>query len=86
MANAYGSTRAVDAAELTDPATGTTRKVRGDYSVSYPWAQAGSKEFTGEEWGQSKYYNLSIDTTHLSYQQAADLILYYKKLAEEAQK
>ena len=44
------------------------------------------KEFTGEEWGQSKYYNLSIDTTHLSYQQAADLILYYKKLAEEAQK
>ena len=35
-------------AELTDPATGTTRKVRGDYSVSYPWAQAGSKEFTGE--------------------------------------
>ena len=37
------------------------------------------KEFTGEEWGQSKYYNLSIDTTHLSYQQAADLILYYKK-------
>ena len=42
--------------------------------------------FTGEEWGQSKYYNLSIDTTHLSYQQAADLILYYKKLAEEAQK
>ena len=25
-------------------------------------------------------------TTHLSYQQAADLILYYKKLAEEAQK
>ena len=43
------------------------------------------KEFTGEEWGQSKYYNLSIDTTHLSYQQAADLILYYKKLAEEAQ-
>ena len=48
VANAYGSTRAVDAAELTDPATGTTRKVRGDYSVSYPWAQAGSKEFTGE--------------------------------------
>ena len=44
------------------------------------------KEFTGEEWGQSKYYNLSIDTTHLSYQQTADLILYYKKLAEEAQK
>ncbi len=34
------------------------------------------KEFTGEEWGQSKYYNLSIDTTHLSYQQVADLILY----------
>ena len=48
VANAYGSTRAVDAAELTDPATGTTRKVRGDYSVSYPWAQAGTKEFTGE--------------------------------------
>ena len=48
VANAYGSTRAVDAAELTDPATGTTRKVRGDYSVSYPWAQTGSKEFTGE--------------------------------------
>ena len=43
VANAYGSTRAVDAAELTDPATGTTRKVRGDYSVSYPWAQAGTK-------------------------------------------
>ena len=48
VANAYGSTRAVDAAELTDPATGATRKVRGDYSVSYPWAQAGTKEFTGE--------------------------------------
>ena len=42
------------------------------------------REFTGEEWGQSKYYNLSIDTTHLSYDQAADLILYYKKLTEEA--
>ena len=48
VANAYGSTRAVDAAELTDPATSTTRKVRGDYSTSYPWAQAGSKDFTGE--------------------------------------
>ena len=42
------------------------------------------KEFTGQEWGQSKYYNLSIDTTHLTFDQAADLILYYKKLAEES--
>ena len=39
---------------------------------------------TGQEWGQSKYYNLSIDTTHLTFDQAADLILYYKKLAEES--
>ena len=42
------------------------------------------KEFTGQEWGQSKYYNLSVDTTHLTFDQAADLILYYKKLAEES--
>ena len=32
----------------------------------------------------SKYYNLSVDTTHLTFDQAADLILYYKKLAEES--
>ena len=37
-----------------------------------------------DEFKNSKYYNLSIDTTHLTFDQAADLILYYKKLAEES--
>ncbi len=48
VANAYGSTRAVDAAELTDPATGQTRKVRGDYTVSYPWVDARPEQLRGE--------------------------------------
>ncbi len=39
----------MDAAELTDPATGTTCKVQGgDYSVSHPGHRWCSKEFTGE--------------------------------------
>ena len=37
-----------------------------------------------DEFKNSKYYNLSVDTTHLTFNQAADLILYYKKLAEES--
>ena len=41
------------------------------------------KDYTGQEWGMSKYYDLSVSTTELSYEQAADLILYYKKMTEE---
>ena len=36
------------------------------------------KDYTGQEWGMSKNYDLSVSTTELSYEQAADLILYYK--------
>ena len=42
------------------------------------------KDYTGQEWGMSKNYDLSVSTTELSYDQAADLILYYKKMAEES--
>lgn len=42
------------------------------------------KDYTGQEWGMSKYYDLSVSTTELSYEQAADLILYYKKMTEES--
>ena len=41
------------------------------------------KDYTGQEWGMSKNYDLSVSTTELSYEQAADLILYYKKMTEE---
>ena len=40
--------------------------------------------YTGQEWGMSKNYDLSVSTTELSYEQAADLILYYKKMTEES--
>lgn len=41
------------------------------------------KDYTGQEWGMSKNYDLSVSTTELSYEQAVDLILYYKKMTEE---
>lgn len=42
------------------------------------------KDYTGQEWGMSKNYDLSVSTTELSYEQAVDLILYYKKMTEES--
>ena len=42
------------------------------------------KDYTGQEWGMSKNYDLSVSTTELSYEQAADLILDYKKMTEES--
>ena len=60
------------------------------YSIAMNFAEpkekrsAFRKDYTGQEWGMSKNYDLSVSTTELSYEQAVDLILYYKKMTEES--
>lgn len=33
--------------------------------------------YTGRKWGDPKYYDLAINTSHISLEQAADLIIHY---------
>ena len=41
--------------------------------------------YTGRKWGDPKYYNLSINTSYLSLEAAADLIIHYVESLQAAE-
>lgn len=42
--------------------------------------------YTGRKWGDPKYYNLSINTSYMSLEDAADLIIHYVETLQQKEK